>query len=460
MQELSPIESSAFKSLNEVIRWFIDLRWMACIGVSLVLLFSHFLFSFYLQYKILAITTLVLVLLNSTYSYYFYRYKKQYLQRREIHLFFQVQIIGDYILLLVLVFFSGFMVNPLIFFFVFHIIITSFLFTTRIVSLYTTCLVFVIGTISLLQYFKILPVYPLFTNNSSISTQVMLVQTAGFSFLLIITAYLTTSIINKIDARGKQFEVELNRYKSLDKIKSNFILQVTHEIRGPLAAISGFHEMILRGITGEIKDHTKEVITKADRRTDNLLIIIGEMIDFAYMKSSDDSTFTTKELSVRKIISENISNVSIRAEQEDVHLSVACPRHLKIKTNRDLINIILGNLLFNAIKYTETGGNVSLIASEKGHEIHFVVEDTGIGICDNEIEKVFDEFYRSRRARVLEKDGTGLGLSIVQKAVNALQGRIIVYSKEGKGSSFHVFLPAYIEKGKIPGGENAEDFNN
>ena len=184
------------------------------------------------------------------------------------------------------------------------------------------------------------------------------------------------------------------------------------------------------------------------------------MIDFAYMKSSDDINFETKELSVRKIISENISNVTTKAEQEDVHLSVACPRHFKIKTNNDLINIILGNLLFNAIKYTPAGGSVSLIASEKGYEVHFVVEDTGIGICDDEIELVFDEFYRSRRARELEKDGTGLGLSIVQKAVTALQGRIIVYSKEGKGSSFHVFLPINIDTGKIPGGENAENPNN
>ena len=238
------------------------------------------------------------------------------------------------------------------------------------------------------------------------------------------------------------------------------ILQVTHELRGPLAAIIGFHEMILRGITGEIQDHTRKIITKADRRTDNLLIIIGEMIDFAYMKSSDDITFITKVLSVRKIISENISNVTTMAEQHEIHLSVACPKHLKIKTNNDLINIILGNLLLNAIKYTQEGGNVSLIASEKGHEVHIVVEDNGIGICDDEIEKVFDEFYRSRRARELERDGTGLGLSIVQRAVNALQGRIIVYSKEGKGSSFHVFLPAYIETGKIPGGENAENTDN
>jgi len=460
MQELSPIESSAFKSLNKVITWFIILRWIACSGVALVLIISRFIFKLQLQYKILSITTAFVIALNFIYSFYFYKHKKKYLQRREIHLFFQIQIISDYFLLLMLVYFSGFLDNPLIFFFSFHIIITSFLFTSRIVTLYTGLLVILIGSISILQYLLIIPSYPLFVDNITKSPIIRLTQTLGISSLLIITAYLTTSIIKKIDARGKQFEVELNKYKSLDKIKSNFILQVTHEIRGPLAAISGFHEMILRGITGDIQDHTREIITKADRRTDNLLIIIGEMIDFAYMKSSDDSTFKTKEFSVRKIISENISNVTTRAEQEDVHLSVACPRHLKIKTNRDLINIILGNLLFNAIKYTETGGNVSLIASEKGHEIHFVVEDTGIGICDDEIEKVFDEFYRSGRARVLEKDGTGLGLSIVQKAVNALEGRIIVYSKEGKGSSFHVFLPAYIEKGKIPGGENAENFNN
>ena len=460
MQELSPIESSAFKSLNKVITWFITLRWIACCGVAGVLLISYFTFHFQLQYRILYITTSIVILLNLIYSYYFYRYKKQYLQRREIHLFFQIQIIGDYVLLLILVFFSGFMENPLIFFFAFHIIITSFLFIPRIVAIYTAFLLVVIGSISLLQHFSVLPVYPLFTGYENLIPVVRFVRAAGFSALIIITAYLTTSIIRKIDIRGKQFEVELNKYKSLDKIKSNFILQVTHELRGPLAAISGFHEMILLGITGEISDDTKKIISKADRRTDNLLTIIGEMIDFAYMKSGDDITFNIKELSVRKIISDNMSNITTKAEQEEVHLSVACPNHLKIKTNRDLINIILGNLLFNAVKYTPAGGNVSLIASEKGHEIHIVVEDNGIGICDDEIEKVFDEFYRSRRARELERDGTGLGLSIVQRAVNALQGRIIVYSKEGKGSSFHVFLPTYIDTEKIPGGKNAKDTDN
>ncbi|MCK5672765.1 MAG: hypothetical protein KAH95_05285, partial [Spirochaetales bacterium] len=114
MQELSPIESSAFRSLNKVITWFITLRWIACGGVAGVLLISYFIFHFQLYYRILYITTSIVILLNLIYSYYYYRYKGMYLQRREIHLFFQIQIIGDYILLLILVFFSGFMENPLI----------------------------------------------------------------------------------------------------------------------------------------------------------------------------------------------------------------------------------------------------------------------------------------------------------------------------------------------------------
>jgi len=460
MQKLSPIESSPFKSLNKVITWFITLRWIACGGVGTVLIITSSIFHFQLEYKILYITTFLVIFLNLLYSFYYFKYKNKHLQRREIHLFFQVQIIGDYILLLALVFFSGFIENPLIFFFSFHIIITSFLFTYRIVIIYTSSLIVVIVTISLLQLFDKIPIYPLFTEYGNMAPAVRLVQTAGFTALLIIVAYLTTSIIGKTDARGKQFEVELNKYKSLDKIKSNFILQVTHELRGPLAAISGFHEMIILGITGEIPEDTKNIIGKAVRRTDNLLTIIGEMIDFAYMKSGDNITFNIDELSVREIFSDNMDNVATKADQEEVHLSAACPKHLKIKTNRDLLNIILGNILFNAVKYTLPGGNVSLIASEKGHELHIVVEDNGIGICDDEIEKVFDEFYRTRRAMELEKDGTGLGLSIVQRAVSALHGRIIVYSKEGKGSSFHVFLPAYLDTGKIPGEENTKVIDN
>ena len=271
MQDLSPIESSSFKSLNKVITWFIILRWIAFSGVAFVLIISRYIFYFQLQYKILSITTAFIIVLNLIYSFYYYRYKNKYLQRREIHQFFQVQIIGDYFLLLILVYFSGFMENPLIFFFSFHIIITSFLFSSRIVTLYTGLLVFLIGCLSLFQYLSIIPCYPLFEESLTKSPIIRLTQTFGITSLLIITAYLTTSIINKIDARGKHFEVELNRYKSLDKIKSNFILQVTHEIRGPLAAISGFHEMILRGITGNIEEYTRQVITKADRRTDNLL---------------------------------------------------------------------------------------------------------------------------------------------------------------------------------------------
>ena len=113
-------------------------------------------------------------------------------------------------------------------------------------------------------------------------------RAAGLVSLLLISAYLITSIKRRLEEKGQRIEVELDRYRNLDKIKSNFILQVTHELRGPIAAVSGYHEMLLRGIGGQCSPKTLDIVRKADHRTDNLLTIIDEMIDYAYMKSQEE----------------------------------------------------------------------------------------------------------------------------------------------------------------------------
>ena len=112
-----------------------------------------------------------------------------------------------------------------------------------------------------------------------------------------------------------------------------------------------------------------------------------------------------------------------------------------VKASRDLLDIILGNLITNAIKYSSPNTTVSVNAEEENGEAHLMVKDEGMGIAPEELAKVFDEFHRTRRARKIEQDGTGLGLSIVQKAVNMLNGKVTVYSEVEKGTSFHIYLP-------------------
>jgi len=225
--------------------------------------------------------------------------------------------------------------------------------------------------------------------------------------------------------------VELNRYKELDRIKSNFILQVTHEL-----------------------------IHKTNRRTENLLQIIDEMIDYAYMKSEEEVGYTKTALNVREIIDYQLDIHSSQAIQKNIELAAECPGQLLLFSNRDLLNIILSNLINNAIKYSP-GSTTITVRVDAGlatagpaaaAEVHLVVADQGYGIEPEELEKIFEEFYRTRKARELERDGTGLGLSIVQRAVESLGGRLTVYSELDKGTTFHIFIPA--------GGENGKDSNH
>ncbi|MEW5817852.1 MAG: HAMP domain-containing sensor histidine kinase [Spirochaetota bacterium] len=443
MQAFPKIESSEYTDLNKVIRWFITLRWIAAMGVSAVLLIVYFLYHYKLPYLILLLITVLIFLSNLAFTIYYSSFKHRNLSRNEMGAFLNIQVSVDYILLLLLIYFTGFLENPFLYYFVFHIMLTSFIFSRRVVYLYVGVLLSIFAALSVAEYLQIIPHFSLYEQPSSFSDYYSLIflRVVGLCSTLCITAYLITSIKSRIEERGKRVEVELDRYKSLDKTKSNFILQVTHELRGPLAALKGYHEMILKGITGEVGVQTRDTLLKANRRTANLLTIIDEMIDYAFMKSEEELQYSKTEINLRSVINDNIEAYSHRAKEKGIEIVSSCSKDLSILANRDLLNIILGNLITNAIKYSPEKRTITIHAMEDDNRIHLLVKDEGIGIEPEELENIFEEFYRTRRARIIEKDGTGLGLSIVKKAVDSLRGKIVVYSELDKGTSFHIYLP-------------------
>lgn len=444
-----PAEAVRFSNLHTVIEWFITLRWIAGAGVLLTLLILRNLLKVPLPYSLLFGANVLLLLANSLYRIYLVSLKKKVLTDQEKKLFLHIQIISDYFLLLLLVYFTGFLENPMIYFLVFHIMLTSFLFNRKILAVYTISTVGLLILLSILQSRNYIPYYALTLSLSPAEPAYfdrMIYRMTGLSFTLAISAYLISSIKDRIDFKGKLCEVELSRYKSLDKVKSNFILQVTHELRGPLAAVIGYHEIILKGLTGELPEKTDRLLRKANRRTDNLLTMIGEMIDFAYMKSEKDVHIDDKEIRVSDLINDNIILVRESAAKKKISFTVNCATSIQIRTNRDLFNMILGNLITNAIKYSGENGEISVTCSREKNKIHLEVADRGMGIHPDDLEKIFEEFYRTREARNLEKDGTGLGLAIVKRAVNSLKGQIDVYSRQDEGTSFHIHLPLTYSK--------------
>ena len=442
MSPKTRIDYSEHADLSRVVGWFISIRWIACICVVLSLLAAQFLFLYDLVYLVLYIITGALCLENLLFNLYFKVLKRGHLPPREMGVLFHLQALGDYVFLFLLVYFSGFLENPFAYFFVFYIMLTSIIFTKDVVYWYVAGLILVILGVSLAEYFTLIPHYAISESMTASYRDLLIPRFVGLCSTLIISVHLATNIKERIEEKGRKVEVELDRYKNLDRIKSNFILQVTHELRGPLAVVSGFHEMILRGITGEITEKTADTLNRADRRTENLLTIIDEMIDFAYMKSEEENRYARAFLPLEETIAENIRNHRSHADQKSIRLHSSCPKNLEAFANLDLVNIILGNLINNAIKYSAPGKTIQIDAEPAGKEVHLLVKDEGYGIEPEELNNIFEEFYRTPRARQLEKDGTGLGLPIVRRAVESLGGSITVRSEFEKGTEFHIYLPA------------------
>lgn len=449
MQILRPgskIDSSEYTDLNRVVSWFILLRWIAAVGVLLALFLVRLRLGYPLPYTLLYLLTGVLCLINLLFTLYYAVIKKRNLSRRELAVFLHVQIICDYVLLFFLIYFTGFLENPFAYFFIFHIMLTSFLFSSDVVFVYVGALIALFIGASFAEYFRVIPHYLLSDTIDSGYFRLYLPRAIGLCSTLAISAYLITSIKRRIAEEGRRVEVELNHYKELDRIKSNFILQVTHEIRGPIAAMNGYHEMLMRGIGGKLAPRANELVHKANRRTENLLQIIDEMIDYAYMKSEEEVKYNKTTIRLREIIDYQMDIHSSQAIQKNIDLVSNCPNELQIHSNRDLLNIILSNLINNAIRYSPDSTTIAVNAGREGGEMHLFVRDQGYGIEPEELDRIFEEFYRTRKARELERDGTGLGLSIIKRAVESLGGRLIVYSELNKGTTFHIFFPA--------GGEN------
>jgi signal transduction histidine kinase len=435
----APLGVPEFSNLNNVAGWFIKLRWVAAGGVFAVLAAAGLALPGLLPTGKLFALNGVLAGSNAAFYVYYALVKDRNLSKKELSVFFNLQICSDYFLLLGLLYLSGFLENPFAFFFVFHIMLTVFFFPANRVFLYVGGLVAALVSVSLAEYFRLIPHYALFTGVDAGYSSTIIPRAAGVCATLVITGYMGTSIKKRLDERRLQVEIELNRYMSLDKLKSGFILQVTHELRGPLAAVNGFHEMIQRGITGPVGDKTLEILAKATRRNESLLMMIDEMIDYAYMQA-DTKRIDTSMIPLREVLDAAIDALSSLAEAKGIRFETKCAPGLAVRASRDLASIIASNLLSNAIRYSPAGSAVIVSAVSEGDDVCLEVRDQGIGMSPAELARIFEEFYRTRRAREMERDGTGLGLSIIKKAVESIGGRISVASEVDKGSVFHIYF--------------------
>lgn len=242
--------------------------------------------------------------------------------------------------------------------------------------------------------------------------------------------------IDTIDRQKKQIDLALHELREAEKVRREFTANVSHELKTPLTSIIGYAEMLESGKVSE--DDSKKFSGIIHREGTRLLDLIDSIISLSRMEDSA-TTNTFESIDLCALSNELVERIRYTAKEKGVTITVeGCP--LIVRGDKRMLQDLLFNLLDNSIKYNRIGGSIVLNLMDDGVYGIVKVTDTGIGIPEEDIERVFERFYRVDKSRSKKAGGTGLGLSIVKHIVAYHGGTVKLESEVNKGTSVTVKL--------------------
>ena len=226
-----------------------------------------------------------------------------------------------------------------------------------------------------------------------------------------------------------------------DRAKSDFVQMVTHELRSPLSAVQSMLRVLEEGYVGPITSKQQDLIRRSKRRISFLLALVNDLLDLAAGKM-EQLQGEKKEVVLNETITKVTELMQTSAEEKGLEFKVEIAEEpLVLVGIEDGLERVFMNLVSNAVKYTPAGGSVAVKAWSENDQVKVEISDTGIGIPEEALPRIFNEFYRAKNAKTMEMEGTGLGLAIVKDVVEQHGGHISVKSAVGEGSTFYVTLP-------------------
>ena len=223
-------------------------------------------------------------------------------------------------------------------------------------------------------------------------------------------------------------------------IRFQFLSLLSHELKAPLNAIEGYIKIIREKQSGNLVDTYEEMLDRSLERIKGMRTLILDLLDLTKIESGKPTQrFDTVDL--RTIAQISVDTLRPYAIQKDVDIYLNVREKVLMKADPGEIEIIFNNLISNAVKYNKTGGRVDLFIEKLPAAAKISVSDTGIGMSDEEKNKIFDDFVRIKNIKTRNITGSGLGLSIVKKIVEMYKGSIAVQSIPDKGTTFAIILP-------------------
>jgi signal transduction histidine kinase len=236
--------------------------------------------------------------------------------------------------------------------------------------------------------------------------------------------------------------IDITGLMVLDRLKSEFVAKVSHELRSPLSTIHEQLAMVLTKLADETPDDQRYLLSRAKEKTHGLITMIGDLLDLSRIESGL-VTKDRKPVDVSGLLTGIVDFLRSKATGKNQTLTLSLPEQglPQVSADAQSLEIVFGNLITNAIHYTGEAGRIEVLATTQNDQVQVVVQDDGFGIAKRHQERIFERFYRVKDDNTRYITGTGLGLPIVKGIVEDLGGSIALESDPGKGSTFTVVLP-------------------
>jgi signal transduction histidine kinase len=341
------------------------------------------------------------------------------------------------------VYFTGGPESPLVAIYGIEISVIALLSNRKVTILVGTVAIGLYGAMVILVRSQVLPALPTpAAAVGGITGGYVLMDLLLIAVVLGVPMFYTAAILQALRDKGRELEERNHQLVEAGKHKSQFMANVTHELRTPIHGICGLSDLVSAGIYGPVNEKQKDAQQKIKRSAQSLLGLIDDLLQLA-RADAGKITYTVSRVDLGELLPSVVANVrwmqGTKQQRIDLEMEADLP---PIFTDRGKLNQILINLLANAVKFTPDGGVITLRAHTSGAEALVLrVEDSGVGIPAAELGRIFEAFHQVDATAEREYGGAGLGLSLVRRLVEVMGGEVRVESVERRGSTFTVTLP-------------------
>ncbi len=419
--------------------WFIQLRYAAVMMLLIMFLVVHYIFKFEFysiqRYWFAGISSSIII-----YNTFFFIIRKRIGcvpgKFNALH-FSLLQMILDLIALTLLVYFTGSIETPLYMLFIFHMIIGSLILPRHVILTISGIVIVVFSTIVMLEHwgiiyhFHISILYP-FENVHNV--KFIISSLSIFIFTILTTVAITSRIAQRLYKREQQLKETLEELNKAEEAKQNYIMAVVHEIKSPIVAAQSLIELVTNGYVGEISAKVKDKLSRTRVRTDEALNLINNILRISKLKLHGEINFDKTDLV--DLINIVIEQKTEMLANKNIQIKINDLRETKntIYSDPVMLELVFSNIIGNAVKYSNDNQLVEIDISEENNNIKIDISDMGIGIPENEIHKIFQQFYRATNIPNKNVEGSGLGLALVKEIVERLNGFIYIESPSKIGN--------------------------